>query len=186
MKKLIVLAAAICLMYQMAPASWQTGTEARLGITVSPEGMIPTGDFHNTNNVGVGGVVTADYRLMPSVALTATTGYLWFHGDKNTVNGITFKNNNINAVPVVGGLRYYALPNLYVGGELGIHRFMNIPVRNALGVIIGDKSKNQFSASPMVGFEQNYGNWGVDVNAGYTWTSDFHYVGARLGLKFGM
>lgn len=92
-------------------------------ISIGGEIDIPSGNAANISSIGLGAGLKGEVGLSPRFALTANGSLVSFFPRR-------LMGSNPPAevsVPVKGGLKYYAGPNFYVEGQLGI----NIPVSGA-------------------------------------------------------
>ncbi|MEO9144313.1 MAG: hypothetical protein ABI237_02030 [Ginsengibacter sp.] len=73
---------------------------------------VPTGIFSSVYSLTAGGSIGAIYSLSQKSVLTGTAGFLQFFR-KGGGEGISF-------IPVLGGARYYFIPEAFISFEAGI------------------------------------------------------------------
>lgn len=101
---------------------------------------LPVGNFHYSHSVGIGVELQAEYKIHPSASLTGTTGFTNFIGKSSTYWGYKYKNDAAGYIPILVGGRYYASPNVFIGGKLGY------------GILTGGGSGGAFNFEPSVGY----------------------------------
>lgn len=164
MKKLLLM-----LVVVVTATTYVQAQDKPVTFSIGAEGLLPVGDFNNTNNFGIGGTLQAEYKPADDLGLTLNSGYITFAG-KNVGN---FEYGSFAVIPVLGGVKYYFSPKVYGHGQLGV----------AFGTDKGDGSL--FAYSPGIGFmlSQN-----VDVEAKYLGlsknSSTAGSVGVRLAYNF--
>jgi hypothetical protein len=101
---------------------------------------LPVGNFHLSHSIGIGVELQAEHKVHPSVSLTGTTGFTNFIGKSQTWGGYKYKNDAVGYIPILVGARYYASPNIFLGGKLGY------------GILTGGGSGGAFNLEPGVGY----------------------------------
>jgi hypothetical protein len=165
--------------FQLASAQSKFG---KFAFEVGPEIALPMGDFSDVSGLGFGAVVTVKYPVMPKLVATATAGYLYFLEKEQSILGSTIK-TQYSGIPIVAGVRYYVMPALYVGGEVGILMMSGTAESNipGLGNISVSDDTNKLSFAPQVGYEVGK----FCVSAQYVIAGDFKFLGARVGYAIG-
>ncbi|PIW70757.1 MAG: hypothetical protein COW08_00300 [Ignavibacteriales bacterium CG12_big_fil_rev_8_21_14_0_65_30_8] len=133
--------------------------------------QIPTGDFKNSNDVGYGGSIDAEFNV-PLVGPTffVSTGY-----NRWTISNTDY-NNSI--IPLMGGIKYFfgtpgGIVTLYFGGALGMAILNdNTPLSD---------SQSKFIWSPSIGVR--FSN--LDINAKYQSISSNGFTYSWYGLNIG-
>jgi len=83
-------------------------------LSLGGEVLIPEKSLSQSHKTGLGATLKGEYVFGKHVTATIVTGYYFLKGrNKNMINY-----ENISAVPVKTGLRYY-LGSFYAGGEAG-------------------------------------------------------------------
>lgn len=117
------------------------------------------GDF----GAGFGVEVIGTYRITEALTATGTVGIQYFL-EKNDRKAL--------AMPFMAGLRYAIAPNLFVGKEMGIHRWNTEK---------GGVSDNSFKLmiSPQIGYTimDRY-----TIIGQFAYTDDFSYTGLRVAI----
>lgn len=110
--KTIILAAAIL----SGSSVYAQQAEKKVNLSIGPEIGIATGNFANTNSVGLGATFQADVNVATSTMLTFTTGYHVYAG-KSAGTGIKYKATSV--LPVRAGIKYYLSGGFYGAAQLG-------------------------------------------------------------------
>jgi opacity protein-like surface antigen len=165
----------------------------RLGVGV--EGGVPSGDFSNAANFGIGGLAVGMYDVDQNLTLTLTAGYMKFSGKDFVVNGQTIK-TDLSAVPVLVGARYYLIPpgdmRVYGQANLGMYFLSASASTTVSGTnISASTSESKFGFSPILGAEFKAGEkMCIDVHANYTSIStdpsSTAFIGFGAGIVFGL
>lgn len=82
-------------------------------ISLGLEGSFPVGVFSNGYSFGIGGTFQVDHKISSKAALTLNTGFIYY-SLKSTAIG-----SNLGIVPLLGGVKYYVSPQVYLNGQLG-------------------------------------------------------------------
>lgn len=154
-------------------------------IGLAPEINLPTGNASSISGVGFGGSLKAEIALADKYAITANGGYNLFL----TKRKLGTKLENIEALPVKLGFKYYPSTDFYVEGQGGAAFHM------------GASSRTSFVWSPGFGtyfktgssnnkleFGLRYEAW-TDTSYGETSTlktTSFSFIGLKLGYVFGL
>lgn len=102
-----------------------SNAEDKLSITGWGGLTIPTGFLDDLYDAGIGFAGNIEYRIVPSIGITASIGYYRWSATEEISNGIeeTFE-SSLTTIPLLGGLKYYLLPGStspYASLEAGIH-----------------------------------------------------------------
>ncbi|RZJ79787.1 MAG: hypothetical protein EOO47_09700 [Flavobacterium sp.] len=154
-------------------------------IALAPEINFPTGNASSTSGIGFGGSLKAEFGVADKYAITANGGYNLFIGKKYFGSRI----ENIDAVPVKLGFKYYSSPEFYLEAQAGA------------AFHLGSVSRTSFVWSPGIGtyFKTGSSNNLLDFGLRYeAWTNtsygavsnlkttSFGFVGLKLGYVFGL
>ena len=160
-----------------------TAQQVKFGL--ASELNLPTGNASNISGVGFGGAVTAEVSLATKYALTGSGGYNLFIGKKYFGNRV----QDISAVPVKLGVKYYSIPEFYLEGQLGA------------AFHVAGNSKTSLIWSPGFGtyFRTNNNKQKIAFGIRYeAWTNtsygsstafkttSFGFIGLKLGYEFGL
>ena len=145
----------------------------KLGIGV--DFGLPTGSFNHGYKLGVGGSLLFQTPIAHNLNFTGSAGYLSFAAKK--IDGVKFY-DNLAAIPVKAGLRYFLAENVFVGGELGA----------AFGISSG--AGTSFVYSPNLGIEFPVADKStIELGARYeSWAQQgsARFIGFRLAYNFGI
>ena len=169
-------------MFGQAPSQWSVG--------VGVEGGLPTGDFNNASNFGIGGLAFAGYNgIDPSFQLTLTSGYVRFSG-KDLPDG---SSASMGVIPILVGGKYYFMPGdtrVYGQVDVGLYLLNTSVSTTILGQSVsGSESTSKFGVAPVLGAQFKAGDkmW-VDAHVNYTDimtdNSSTSYIGFGIGLVF--
>lgn len=121
MKKcLLILAVAAGSIFSTQAQINKEGFTFGAGVNVA----LPTGNFHNGYNFGVGGVLQGEYMFSENLSAVATTGFTNFFGKSQTFpNGLggtsTYKNPSSGLIPILVGARFYPSEQFFLGAQIG-------------------------------------------------------------------
>ena len=157
----------------------------QIQIGLAPEINFPTGNASNISGIGVGAALMAEVSVSPKYAVSASGGYNLFVGKKYFGNRI----QNISAVPVKLGLKYYSAPEFYLEGQVGaaFHQSSTSKTSFVWSPGFGTYFKTGANKQKvMVGLR--YEGW---TNATYNSNSalntiSFSFIGLKLGYQFGL
>lgn len=154
-------------------AQAQKNVDKNLHFSVGAELAIATGEFSNTQSVGVGGTVQVSYRGFTLTDFTLSTGYISFAG-KSAGSGIKYKGAGI--LPIKVGIKYYISEGFYGQAQSGVGIFSN-------------NGGTTFAYSPVMGYEfDTKAGQAFDVSLKYDGyfknSSNLGSVGLRLAYKF--
>ena len=76
---------------------------------------LPVGNFSNAAGIGFGALGRYEYVLNPQLNLTGRLGFIYFLTKSNA--GFDYK---YWTIPILVGVKYTVIPNLYVAGEIGL------------------------------------------------------------------
>ncbi len=159
-------------------------------LSIGPEVGLPLGDIHDFYSFTLGGTLKLEVPVNNSnFNITFTSGFInYFAKDYNYSysNGYssysgTVRADNAGFIPVKVGGKYYANPNFYVEGEVGIVANTN-----------SSQSSTAFAYAPGIGFSLPIGGdtrKAFDIGARYEgWSKDgtVKQVALRLAYKFGL
>lgn len=141
MKKVLFLFALIALV-QVARAQQTNALAKGFHLGAGINAGLPVGDFNETHSFGIGAEIQGEYVLLDKLSIFGSTGYTNFFGKKfDTEEGEYFKVDNVGAIPVLAGARFYPTPKFFVGGKLGISILTG-----------GGESETAFTYQPQVGY----------------------------------
>lgn len=148
-----------------------TGSAQLKGFSVGPfvEAGWPTGNFQHSYKNGYGAGLGADIRL-GKIGLTGSVGYMHFGGKTIDKGGGMVKMPALNAMPVLGGIKYRLAPAIYARFESGVAKFTN-------------SSESAFIISPGIGVRI----LGLELQAKYeVWKRNetFSFWGLKAGFNF--
>ena len=146
-------------------------------LSLTPELSLPVGKFANTNKLGFGGNLVAQFKLAEKLRLLASIGGVLYQGKSyETVYGSSSDYNAVGVTDLKGGLKYYLLDAVFVAGHIGINR-----------VTQGGESKMGVSYTPILGAELGgvdlyvkYNVIGVEANGGSNIQTVSFCIGYRL------
>jgi hypothetical protein len=152
MRKIILsLAAVLCITYSFAQTK---KTSFYGGIVVSKSAYLSNAETNKALGIGLEGQL--EHRLSKRFSLTVSAGYNHFTGDYTYPNYWgPLKDTTIHHysnIPVLGGIKFYCLNQLYLGAEVGV-------------VIGADKNTGTHSAlTPSIGYKISTGkNNSIDL-----------------------
>lgn len=165
-------------------SSTVSATAQNIRMNFSPEVNIPTGNASNISGIGFGAALGLDLKVSPAHVISVNTGYNHFIGKKY----FGARTQEIGAIPLKLGLKYFSSPDFYVEGQFGAAFHQS------------GASKTSFIWSPGFGTYFNVGDnqqklaFGLRYEA---WTNtkyqsssilkstSFGFIGVKLGLQFG-
>lgn len=138
----------------------------------------PTGDFHDTHEVGWGAGLNADIKLIAGLGVTGSVGYMHFNGktymQTDPVNGTnSYSYPNVSAIPIRVGVKYHFFPLLYAKVEGGVANFTNSKYRDGAAGIFAPGIGIRIL---MIDAEVKYELWSRDGSSGF-W-------GLKAGINF--
>lgn len=145
-----------------------TSATAQVGpfssVDVAPKFALPDA---NGLGPGLGVEFIGNYDINEDLVATATTGFLYFLEDDWSAM----------AVPIMAGVKYTVIPNLFVGAELGLHWWRTKIDLGAWGGTVTDTS-TELHLTPMVGYTimDKY-----TIVAQYS-LGDVDYLGIRVNI----
>lgn len=151
----------------------QKGNAQLKGFSIGPYAEIgwPVSDFSRTHNYGLGAGFGADIKLPGRLGLTGSIGYMQFNGKEVNTSEGSFKAPPVKAFPIRAGLKFRALPLLFMKLEGGVANYN------------GDNGA-AFIASPGIGirvlnfeFQGKYEAWIKSGNTQAFW-------GLKAGINF--
>ena len=143
--------------------------------SIGVEGSVPVGIFHTLGyNFGIGGSVQVEHKISSNTGLTLNIGYITYS------NNSTTPTYHFNVIPLMGGVKYWFSPKVYIHGQLGA-------AFNSVGYSGSNSATSTgFAYSPGIGFlisnnlDLLIKYFGNSVSGG-----SFNSFGARLALSFG-
>jgi hypothetical protein len=101
-------------------------TTASNGIiySVGAESGIALGNFKDVYNWNLGGSIQADIPVARQFFFTINAGYQNYFG-KNNIPGTTFSAEDLHAIPVKAGLKFFPVSDFYIEGEAGAAFVLN-------------------------------------------------------------
>jgi len=128
---------------------------------------VSVGDFGNVTNIGLGVEVIVNYPVNDKLVGTGAIGYL-YHLEKN--------NATYSAIPIMVGAKYYFVPGVFAGAELGLHRWSGEVDTGFFGTV--SSSSTELTITPQIGYEPGK----VAITYQYVISGDFSYVAARVSF----
>ncbi len=157
--------------------------QVKLGFV--PELNLPTGNASNISGVGFGGAVTTEVSIATKYALTGSVGYNLFIGKKYFGN----RSQNISALPVKLGLKYYSIPDFYLEAQVGAAFHQGNSTKTSLVWSPGFGTYfRTANVKQKIAFGIRYEAW---TNTSYGSinnfkTTSFGFIGLKLGYQFGL
>lgn len=154
---------------------------------------LPTGDFGDVYNTGVGGNLTFAYSLYPYLILTGSLGYINWSGDEGLYGGFGGDADySVSSVPFLVGARYVFPTSSsfrpYLLGEIGLH-FMSYSSEGSYYGYSYDASASstEFALGLGGGFMYPFSAaWSLDVNARYWIISDAGNFTVMAGVGYAL
>lgn len=168
-----------------ALAQYYDGDEGPVsnGIGIGAEIALPTGDFNDVADPGLGITLGFTYGWRPQVDFMGMLGYIMWGGKDSQLD--------FSAIPIQAGAKYFfstAPSRLYVGGLFGFHFFkVETEFVNPGGQIVKDSDREtKFSLAPMIGYEFPLSeSFVLDASARYQFVSgDFSYLSLRAAVEY--
>ena len=179
--KRLLLSLAISGIFAFSTVSAQTKESAWHGqqLSFGFDAAAPVGDFSDFHKFGLGLSVQFQTPIAKNLNFTASVGYLNFTGKEYLRTGyLIIKENNLSAVPVKVGVRYFISDKFYAGAELGA----------AFGT--SDNAGTMAVYSPNIGFQLPLANKkAIDLGLRYEgWANNGSsaFVGLRAAYNFGI
>jgi hypothetical protein len=105
-------------------------------ITLSPELLVPFSKFYN---VGIGGILEAEWAVEKKLGLTLATGVETLFPKYN--------NDNYTFLPLKGGVKYFVDPKVFINFNLGAAiGFNDVGTNFLVGGGVGYKFNNRIDA----------------------------------------
>jgi hypothetical protein len=143
MKKIILFATALSLSVMAVQAQSRYHQKFTFGGGVNLG--LPTGDFSNGWNVGVGFQLQGELEVAHNATAVFTTGYSDFFGKTLDLPGFSGKLPNVGFIPFLAGIRLYPSEQFFIGGQIGLGTFTNT----------GASGNTGFDFYPQLGFNGN-------------------------------
>ena len=173
MKKLIFLVLSL-LGFMTMNVQAQISVGATVGL------QVPTGDFADAANMGLGFTIIGKYMVKDNLALGASVGYSQFGTDKDGLNV------NYSIIPITGLIEYHfgeGSLRPYVGADLGVYTLKtHIKFQGAST----SDSKSNFGFAPTGGliFGKSE-SLSFVVNAKYNYIMGDGNFDSWIGINFG-
>jgi opacity protein-like surface antigen len=188
MKKILALLTIVVLFIGFANA------QSKMYLGAGLEVAIPMGTFGDAAGTGFGGTATFEMSLMPQLNGYAKIGYLMWAGKEVKSSSYTYT-TDYTAIPVLVGAKYFFAPSFYGLAELGIHSFSfegestyKNPITGATTTSSSSVSESKFGFGIGAGYEMPVGTKAMlDISVKYqNLPNELSYLGARVGVKFGI
>lgn len=164
MNRILTAVMITCLAATVAFA--QQEEQKQLTVDVAPMLSVPVGDLSDVAGLGFGAEVIVNYPVMDKLVATGAIGYL-YHLEKNDWT--------YTAIPIMVGAKYYFMPGVFAGAELGLHRW---GWEWETGGFSGSSSSNELTITPQIGYELGK----FAVTGQYVISGDLSYVAARVSF----
>ena len=149
-------------------------TSKKVGFSVGVELASPVGDLKDSHKFGIGGTAQVEYMVAQQVGITLNAGYISYSGKSQTFLGTTYKNPALGQIPILAGVRYYFIKDIYVSGQLGVSVFK----------VKGADSESAFTYAPGIGIKVSL----LDLTLKYMGASKngstLSNVGLRVAVNF--
>ncbi len=186
MKKILAVLVAVVLFVGFSNA------QTKMYLGVGGEIALPMGDFGDYADMGFGGTATFEMSFMPKLNGYAKVGYLMWGGKEYSAG--TYKiTTDYSAIPILVGAKYFFAPGFYGLVETGLHMFTfsaesQYTIGGTTVTSSSDVSESKFGFGVGAGYELPIGTKAMlDLSAKYQMVADdLSYVGARVGVKFGL
>lgn len=167
-----------------------TTTEPTDGIklSVGVETGLGLGNFKDTHKSNLGASVQTDLPVAQQFYLNVNAGYVNFFG-KDNVLGTGYSAPDIHVLPVMAGLKYFPIQNLYIQADAGAAFALNKSSVNY-------SSTAAFLYVPQVGYQFAIGGKSfLDAGVRYEGTTSFdgssaygkiNQIGLRVAYSFGL
>jgi hypothetical protein len=165
MKRILTAVMITCLAATVAFA--QQEGQKQISVDIAPMLSVPVGDLSNVASVGFGAELILNYPVMDNLVATGAVGYL-YHLKKN--------NATYTAIPVMVGAKYYFVPGVFAGAELGFHRWSWEVDTGFFGTV--SNSSTELTITPQIGYE--FGKFALTGQ--YVFSGDLSYVAARVSF----
>lgn len=159
MKRVLTAVAIMCF---VATAAFAQGAK-KLTVEIAPTLAVPVGDLSKIAGLGFGAAAIVNYPIMEKLVATGAAGYTYFLEKKSTTH---------SAIPIMVGAKYYFVPGVFAGAELGLHRW---------GWEVGgfSGSSNELTITPQIGYELGK----LTVVGQYVYSgSHTQYIAARVAF----
>lgn len=177
--KRIILAISICALFAInanaqekitdntkAPAD---STSAKIRFSLGLEAGVPVTTVAKFSSFATGVSAQAEYLLLKELGITLNAGYLYFLA-KDGETGLSF-------IPVMGGLRYYVIPKLYLSGQAGAAFYQGN--KKSDGTYFTYVSGIGYKASRQIDLLLKYE--GINIGT----ATNYSFAGLRIAYTFG-
>ena len=158
-------------------------------ISLGPEVSFPLTGLTDRFNTGFGGSVRLQSAVADHLNWTAGVGFMNY-SSKTSILGGNFS-YKLNYIPVKAGLKYFVVPNFYLGGEVGAS-FQNGNRTNAVYFAYSPGIGSEFpiSANNSIELGLRYEGWlggnkRTGVGSVYS-PSNISFVGFRAAFNFNL
>lgn len=101
----------------------ETKTVKPVVLSIGAELASPVGDLDNSSDFGIGGSLQAEFMVKSNLGITVNAGYINYLGKKYDTPIGSVKAASISQIPLLAGVRYYLIKDIYVSGQLGASIF---------------------------------------------------------------
>jgi len=193
MKTSITKAALIAALFGIsfaANAQTATSQQSTDGIKLSAgvETGLGMGNFKDISKTSIGGTLQADFPVAKQFFATVNAGYIDYIG-KNNVLGTGISAPDFHILPVMAGLKYFPVSNLYFQADAGAAFALNKSS-------IGYANTAAFLYAPQIGYQFQIGGKSfIDAGIRYEGTTSFdgnssyakiNEIGLRVAYGFGL
>ena len=137
--------------------------QKNLKFSVGGELGAVTGNLAKIYSVAIGGTGQLEYMIDKDLTLTANSGIIGLSG-KNVPGSSSLKYKSTGIIPLLAGIKYYFMPNLYGSGQLGTSIFTKSGGGSTFTYIpgIGYKISEKLDALlKYSGYSSNGGTFGI-------------------------
>lgn len=145
----------------------------RLHVNLGPELVLPTGDFNNTHNFGVGGSLQLAIPFGFRGFIIGHLGYNWHRGARIDSPIIDGRFANIQLIPYRAGYRFRVIGDMYITAQAG-----------AANRIIDSNGVTSFSYAGGIGFANRRIDFGLRYDRS-TFSTAIQTFNLRLAYVFG-
>ncbi|WP_244228282.1 hypothetical protein [Mucilaginibacter kameinonensis] len=157
-------------------------------LSVGVETGLGLGNFKDTHKANLGASAQADLPVAQQFYLNVNAGYVNFFG-KDNVLGTGYSAPDIHVLPVMAGLKFFPIENLYIQADAGAAFALNKSTVNY-------SNSAAFLYVPQVGYQFSIGGKSfIDAGVRYEGTSSFdgnsaygkiNQIGLRVAYGFGL
>ena len=120
MRKLLLVAALVVAPTFALAETMETPPAAPMQhhLAVAPQVVMPLGDWGDAAGLGFGATLNYEYALTDAFGITGRLGYIHHLGTE--VEGVSGVDINTTEIPVLAGVKYEFVPNIFAQAELGL------------------------------------------------------------------